>query len=75
MATRNPVSVLPDPVGEATSTSRPVRDVRPRRGLRARGPGREAPGEPAGHGRVEQRLGPAGVRRNVGHAPYSTRML
>ena len=52
MATRNPVRVLPVPVGEATSTSAPAM-MTARRPAAARWARREAAEEPAGHGRVE----------------------
>ena len=57
MATRNPVSVLPEPVGEATRTSLPAAMWGQAADWGGVGPGREAAGEPAGHGRVEERLG------------------
>ena len=47
-----------------------VGDVGPGRGLGWGRPVGEAPGEPAGHGRVEQRLG-----RGLRTSSYSTRML
>ena len=54
MATRKPVRVLPVPVGEATSTSLPRSDVRPRPALGLGRSGGEAPAEPAGHRRMER---------------------
>src|SRR3974390_935206 len=69
MATRKPVSVLPDPVGEATSTSCPAAmwgqaaacgEVGPARKRRAN--------QPAPAGGVEERLG-RGRGRGIGHRP------
>ena len=71
MATRNPVRVLPEPVGEATRTSLPAAMWGQAADCGGVGPLGEAPGEPAGHGRVEERAGGAGDRAS----PYFTRML
>ncbi len=53
MATRNPVSVLPVPVGEATSTSPPAMMGGQAGTLRLGGTRREATAEPAGHRGME----------------------
>src|SRR5580692_2246977 len=59
MATRNPVNVLPDPVGEATSTSRPA-------AIAGQAPDCGGVG-PAGKRRANQ-LATAGWKRDSGEA-------
>ena len=74
MATRNPVSVLPEPVGEATSTSLPAAMWGQAADCGGVGPGREAAGEPA-----RRRPGGRATRAQWSEerrAPsYSTRMV
>ena len=53
MATRKADSVLPEPVGAATSVSRPAAMGGQRVGLGRGGPVGEAAAEPGGHGRME----------------------
>ena len=67
MQTRNPLSVLPDPVGAAMSVSWPARDVGPALGLRGGGALREPAPEPLRDGRVEP--GQGGVRVSTDPRP------